>query len=194
MKDGNLKGEINIREESSKQLELRLSETAEQEITDEEVKANWRTEIYGEEVIRKTLTLEKLARNKLIKANTAMLEWIELVEKIKDDKSYEQLGYSNFGDWINNHGISMSTVKSWLKVYDVFINRYQFAFDDLSKYDIRKLSIILQLAEIEDITKDKVSEFLDSITSMHDSDLKSMVKEEIACFLSGSKDRLSDEE
>jgi len=186
IKDGNLKGEINIREESSKQLELLLSETVEQEIIDAEVKANWRTEIYGEEVIRKTLALEKLIRKKLIKANTAMLEWIELVEKIKDDKSYEQLGYSNFGDWIHNQSVSMSTVKSWLKIHDVYIIKYHFTCDELSIFDIKKLKIILPLAAIEGVTKEKVMEYLDSITSMHDSDLKSMVKEEIASFLSGS--------
>ena len=193
MKDGDLQEEFDIREESSKQLELLLSETVEQEIIDAEVKANWRTEIYGEEVIRKTLALDKLVRMKLTKANKAMFEWVKSVEKIKNDNSYEQLGYSNFGDWIHNHGISMSTVKSWLKVYDVFINRYQFAFDDLSKYEIKKLKIILPLAEIKGVSKDKVMEFLDSITSMHESDLKSMVKEEIAEILSSSEARLPDE-
>ena len=163
-----------------------------QEITDEEVASNWRTEIYGKEVIRKTLTLDKLSRNTFIKANKIMFEWVELVEKIKDDNSYEQLGYSNFGDWIHNQSVSMSTVKSWLKIHDVYIKKYHFTCDELSIFDIKKLKIILPLAEIEGVTKDKVEEFLDSITSMHDSDLKSMVKEEIARFLSGSEARLSD--
>ena len=163
-----------------------------QEITDEEVASNWRTEIYGKEVIRKTLTFDKLSRKTFIKANTAMFEWVELVEKIKDDNSYEQLGFSNFGDWIHNQSVSMSTVKSWLKIHDVYIKKYHFTCDELSIFDIKKLKIILPLAEIEGVTKDKVEEFLDSITSMHDSDLKSMVKEEIARFLSGSEARLSD--
>ena len=184
MKDGNLKGESNIREESSKQLELLLSETGEQEIIDAEVKANWRTEIYGEEEVRKTLTLDKLSRNKFIKANTAMLEWINLVGIIKDNKSYEQLGHTKFEDWIHNHGVSMATVNSWLKMHEVYCKKYLFTIEELSKYDIKKLNIILPLAEIEGVTKDKVEEFLESITSMYESDLKSMVKEGITEILS----------
>ena len=53
---------MNAQAVTSNQLELRLSETKNQEITDEEVAANWRTEIYGEEVIRKTLALDKFKR------------------------------------------------------------------------------------------------------------------------------------
>ena len=193
MKDGDLQEEFDIREESSKQLELLLSETVEQEIIDAEVKANWRTEIYGEEVIRKTLALDKLVRMKLTKANKAMFEWVKSVEKIKNDNSYEQLGYSNFGDWIHNQSVSMSTVKSWLKIRDVYIKKYYFTCDELSNFDIKKLKIILPLAEIEGVTKEKVMEYLDSITSMHDSDLKSMVKEEIAEILSSSEEKLSNE-
>ncbi len=193
MKDGNLKGEINIREESSKQLELRLSETAEQEITDEEVAANWRTEIYGEEVIRKTLALDKLVRNKLTKANKAMFEWVENVEEMKDNKSYEQLGYAKFEDWIHNHGVSMWTVKSWLKAYDVYIIKHRFIYGELCEFDIKKLNIILPLAEIKGVSKEKVKEFLDSITSMPESDLKSMVKEEVAEILFSSEEKLSNE-
>lgn len=181
---------MNAQAVTSNQLELRLSETAEQEITDEEVAANWRTEIYGEEVIRKTLVLDKLARNKFTKANKAMFEWVKNVEELKENKSYEQLGYTKFEDWIHNHGVSMSTVKSWLKVHEVYCKKYRFTIEELSKYDIKKLNIFLPLAEIEGVTKEKVMEYLDSITSMHDSDLKSMVKEEIVSFLSGSEVKL----
>ena len=56
------------------------------------------------------------------------------------------------------------------------------------------MNIILPIAELEGVTKEKVMEFLDSITSMPESDLKSMVKEEIASFLSGSGTKLSGEE
>ena len=168
MKDGNLKEESNIQEESSKQLELLLSETLEQEITDEEVATNWRTEIYGKDLIRKTLTLDKLSRNKFIKANTAMLEWINFVGIIKDNKSYEQIGYTKFEDWTSYHGVSKSTVNIWLKVQEVYCKKYRFTIEELSKYDIKKLNIILPLAEIEGVTKDKVVELLESITSMHE--------------------------
>ena len=184
---------MNAQAVTSNQLELRLSETKNQEITDEEVAANWRTEIYGEEVIRNTLVLDKWVGEKIFESNTAMFEWIELVVKIKYDKSYEQLGYTKFEDWIDNHGVSISTVKSWLKLYDTFIIRYQFTRDDLCKYDLKKLNIILPIAEIEGVPKESVEEFLDSITSMHESDLKSMVKEEITEILSSSEARLQDE-
>ncbi|TFB08831.1 hypothetical protein E3V36_07450 [Candidatus Marinimicrobia bacterium MT.SAG.2] len=184
--------EMNPHTGPSKQLELRLAEIAKQEITDEEVAANWRTEIYGEEVIRKTLALDKLVRNKFTKANKAMFEWVENVEKMKDNKSYEQLGYTKFEDWIHNQSVSMSTVKSWLKVHEVYCKKYRFTCDELSIYDSKKLNIILPLAEIEGVTKEKVKEFLDSITSMHESDLKSMVKEEIDEILSSSEARLPD--
>ena len=183
---------INAQTVTSNQLELRLSETTNQEITDEEVAANWRTEIYGEEVIRNTLVLDKLVRMKLTEANKAMFEWVENVEEMKDNKSYEQLGYTKFEDWIHNHGVSMSTVKSWLKVYDVYIIKHRFIYGELCEFDIKKLNIILPLAEIEDVTKESVKEFLGSITSMHESDLKSMVKEEIAEILSSSEARLPD--
>ena len=193
MNNKNSLREINAHAESSKQLELYLSEKTKQEITGEEVKANWRKEVFGEEVIRKTIMLDKMARDNFIKANTEMLEWIELVEKIKDDKSYEQLGYSNFGDWIHNQSVSMSTVKSWLKIRDVYIKKYHFTCDELSIFDIKKLNIILPLAEIEGVTKDKIKEFLESITSMHESDLKSMIKEEVAEILFSSEEKLSNE-
>ena len=170
----------------SNQLELRLSESKNQEITDEEVAANWRTEIYGEEVIRNTLALDKLVRMKLTEANKAMFEWVENVAEMKDNKSYEQLGYTIFEDWIHNHNVSMSTMKSWLKINDVYIKKYHFTCDELSIFDIKKLNIILPLAEIEGVTKDKIKEFLESITSMPESDLRYMVKEEIASILSGS--------
>ena len=185
--------EMNPHTGPSKQLELRLSEIAKQEITDEEVAANWRTEIYGEEVIRKTLTLDKLARNKLFEANAAMLEWIKLVMKMKSDETYEQLGYAKFEDWIYNHGVSMSTVNNWLKAYDVYIIKHRFIYGELCEFDIKKLNIILPLAEIEGVTKEKVKEFLDSIASMHESDLKRMVKEEVAEILFSSEEKLSNE-
>ena len=185
---------MNAQAVTSNQLELRLSETKNQEITDEEVAANWRTEIYGEEVIRKTLALDKLVRNKFTKANKAMFEWVENVTEMKDNKSYEQLGYTKFEDWIHNQSVSMSTVNSWLKVYDVYIIKHRFIYGELCEFDIKKLNIILPLAELEGVTKEKVKEFLDSIASMHESDLKSMVKEEIASFLSGSGTKLSGEE
>ena len=172
--------EMNPHTGQSKQLELCLLENAKQEITDEEVAANWRTEIYGKDVIRKTLTLDKLSRNKFTKANKTMFKWVELVEKIKDDNSYEQLGYSNFRDWMHNQSVSMSTVKSWLKIHDVYIKKYHFTCDELSIFDIKKLNIILPLAEIEGVTKEKVKEFLDSMTSVHESALKSMQKDEIS--------------
>ena len=184
---------MNAQAVTSNQIELRLSETTNQEITDEEVAANWRTEIYGEEVLRNTLALDKLVRIKLTKANKAMFEWVENVEEMKENKSYEQLGYSKFEDWIHNHGVSMSTVKSWLKVYDVYIIKHRFIYGELCEFDIKKLNIILPLAEIEGVTKDKVEEFLESITSMYESDLKRMIKEEVAEILSSSEARLPDE-
>ena len=184
--------EMNPHTGPSKQLKLRLSETKNQEITDEEVAANWRTEIYGEEVIRNTLVLDKLVRMKLTEANKAMFEWVENVEEMKVNKSYEQLGYMKFEDWIHNHGVSMSTVNSWLKVHEVYCRKYRFTIEELSKYDIKKLNIILPLAEIKGVSKEKVMEFLDSIASMHESDLKSMVKEEVAEILSSSEARLPD--
>ena len=119
-------GVIRSQELVEEEFEIRLSGAAKQNITDEEISAVWRTEIYGEEVIRKTLMLDKWVGEKIFEANTAMFEWIELVVKIKYDKSYEQLGYTKFADWIDNHGVSISTVKSWLKLYDAFIIRYQF--------------------------------------------------------------------
>ena len=194
MKNGSSLGNMNIHAGSAEEFEIRLSGAAKQNITDEEISAVWRTEIYGEEVIRKTLMLDKWVGEKIFEANTAMFEWIELVVKIKYDKSYEQLGYTKFADWIDNHGVSISTVKSWLKLYDAFIIRYQFTWDDLCKYDLKKLNIILPIAEIEGVPKESVKEFLDLITSMPESDLKSMVKEEIASFLSGSGTKLSGEE
>ena len=181
---------MNAQAVTSNQLELRLSETKNQEITDEEVAANWRTEIYGEEVIKKTLALDKLVRIKLTKANKAMFEWVENVEEMKDNKSYEQLGHTKFEDWIHNHGVSMATVNNWLKVYDVYIIKHRFIYGELSEFDIKKLNIILPLAEIKGVSKEKVMEYLDSITSMHDSDLKGMVKEEIAEILSSSEEKL----
>ena len=189
----NLLEKINAQVVTSNQIELRLSETTNQEIIDEEVAANWRTEIYGEEVIRKTLALDKLVRIKLTKANKAMFEWVENVKEMKDNKSYEQLGYAKFEDWILNHGVSMATVNNWLKVYDVYIIKHRFIYGELSEFDIKKLNIILPLAEIKGVSKEKVMEFLDSITSMHESDLKSMVKEEITEILSSSEARLQDE-
>ena len=183
---------INAQEVTSNQLELCLSETKNQEITDKEVAANWRTEIYGEEIIRKTLALDKLVRMKLTEANKAMFEWVENVEEMKENKSYEQLGYSKFEDWIHNHGVSMSTVNNWLKAYDVYIIKHRFIYGELCEFDIKKLNIILPLAELEGVTKDKVEEFLDSIASMHESDLKTMVKEEVAEILSSSEARLPD--
>ena len=189
----NLLEKINAQEVTSNQIELRLSESTDQEIIDEEVAANWRTEIYGEEVIRKTLALDKLAKNRLFEANTAMFEWIKLVMKMKSDETYQQLGYTKFEDWIGYHGVSKTTVNIWLKVQEVYCKKYQFIIEELSKYDIKKLNIILPLAEIERVTKDKVKEFLESITSMHDSDLKGMVKEEVAEILSSSGAKHSNE-
>ena len=189
----NLLEKMNAQAVTSNQLELCLSETINQEITDEEVAANWRTEIYGEEVIRNTLALDKLVKDNFIKANRVMFEWVENVEEMKDNKSYEQLGYTKFEDWIYNHGVSMSTLKSWLKVYDVYIIKHRFIYGELCEFDIKKLNIILPLAEIKGVTKEKVEEFLESITSMHESDLKSMVKEEVAEILSSSEARLPDE-
>ena len=183
---------MNAQTVTSNQLELRLSETKNQEITDEEVAANWRTEIYGEEVIRNTLALDKLVKDNFIKANRVMFEWVENVEEMKDNKSYEQLGYAKFEDWIHNHGVSMSTVNNWLKAYDVYIIKHRFIYGELCKFDIKKLNIILPLAELEGVTKDKVEEFFDSSASMHESDLKTMVKEEVAEILSSSEARLPD--
>ena len=184
MNNGSSFGKMNAHAGSAEEFEIRISGAAKQEITDEEVSAVWRTEIYGEEVIRKTLMLDKLVANKVLEANMAMIQFTEYVLKMKEDNAYQQLGYQKFEDWIQNHGISMSTVNSWQKVYDVYITGYGFAPDEIASYDIKKLKIILPLAELETVTKERVEELFEFILFMCESDLRLSVKEEIALTLS----------
>ena len=190
MNNGSSFGKMNAHTGSAEEFEIRLSEAAKQEITGEEVSAVWRTEIYGEEVIRKTLMLDKLVANKASEANIAMIDFIEYVIIMREDNSYQQLGYSKFEDWIQNHGISMSTVNSWQKVYDVYIKEYGFTPEEISKYDIKKLKIILPLAELEAVTKERVEELFELILFMCESDLRLSVKEEIALTRQESENTL----
>ena len=169
---------------SEEEFERRLSDAAKQNISNEELDIYWRTEIYGRDVIRKTLMLDKWVIDKFSEANIAMIHFIKYVLKMKEDNIYQQLGYSKFEDWIQNHGISMSTVNSWQKVYDVYIKEYGFTPEEISKYDIKKLKIILPLAELETVTKERVEELFELILFMCESDLRLSVKEEMALTLS----------
>ena len=184
MKNGSSLGNMNIHAGSAEEFEIRLSGAAKQNITDEEVSAVWRTEIYGEEGIRKTLMLDRWVGEKFTEANIAMINFTEYVLKVKEDHLYQQLGYSKFEDWIQNHGISISTVDSWQKVYDVYIKGYGFMPDEIASYDIKKLKIILPLAEMETVTKERVEELFELILFMGESDLRLSVKEEMALTLS----------
>ncbi|MCH7819761.1 MAG: hypothetical protein IIB40_09405 [Candidatus Marinimicrobia bacterium] len=83
-------GVIRSQELVEEEFERLLSDAAKQEITDEEVSAVWRTEIYGEEVIRKTLMLDKWVANKASEANIAMIQFTEYVLKMKEDNAYQQ--------------------------------------------------------------------------------------------------------
>ena len=165
---------------SEEEFERRLSDAAKQNISNDELDIYWRTEIYGRDVIRKTLMLDKWVAEKVSEANIAMIDFIEYVIMMRDDNSYQQLGYSKFEDWIQNHGISMSTVNSWQKVYDVYITGYGFTPEQISMYDLKKLKIILPVAEMETVTKERVEELFDLILIMCDSDLRLSVKEEIS--------------
>ena len=169
---------------SEEEFERRLSDAARQDISNDELDIYWRTEIYGRDVMRKTLMLDKWVTDKFSEANIAMIHFIEYVLKVKKDNIYQQLGYSKFEDWIQNHGISMSTVNSWQKVYDVYIKEYGFTPEEISKYDIKKLKIILPLAELETVTKERVEELFELILFMCESDLRLSVKEEMALTLS----------
>ena len=169
---------------SEEEFERRLSDAARQDISNDELDIYWRTEIYGRDVMRKTLMLDKWVTDKFSEANIAMIHFIKYVLKMKEDNIYQQLGYSKFEDWIQNHGISMSTVNSWQKVYDVYIKEYGFTPEEISKYDIKKLKIILPLAELETVTKERVEELFELILFMCESDLRLSVKEEMALTLS----------
>ena len=155
-------GVIRSQELIEEEFERFLSDAAKQEITNEEVSAVWRTEIYGEEGIRKTLMLDRWVGEKFTESNIAMINFTEYMLKVKEDHIYQQLGFSKFEDWIQNHGISMSTVDSWQKVYDVYIKGYGFMPEEIASYDIKKLKIILPLAEMETVTKERVEELFDS--------------------------------
>ncbi|MCH7819760.1 MAG: hypothetical protein IIB40_09400 [Candidatus Marinimicrobia bacterium] len=78
----------------------------------------------------------------------------------------------------------MSTVISWQKVYDVYIKVYGFTPDEIARYDIKKLKIILPLAELETVKKERVEELFELILFMCESDLRLSVKEEMALTLS----------
>ena len=177
-------GDARSPKRSSEEFESWLNETANKEISDEEISLFWRTEIYGKESMKRMLMLDKLVREKASEANLAMINFTEYVLKVKEDNAYQQLGYSKFEDWVQNHGISMSTVNSWQKVYDVYIKRYGFTLEEISNYDIKKLKIILPLAELEMVTKERVEELFELILFMCESDLRLSVKEEIALTLS----------
>ena len=169
---------------SEEEFERRLTDAAKQNISNDELDIYWRTEIYGRDVIRKTLMLDKWVIDKFSEANIAMIHFIEYVLKVKKDNIYQQLGYSKFEDWIQNHGISMSTVNSWQKLYNVYIKGHGFAPDEIARYDIKKLKIILPLAVLETVTKERVEELFELILFMGESDLRLSVKEEIALTLS----------
>ncbi len=169
---------------SEEEFERRLSDAARQDISNDELDIYWRTEIYGRDVMRKTLMLDKWVTDKFSEANISMIHFIKYVLKMKEDNIYQQLGYSKFEDWIQNHGISMSTVNIWQKIYDVYIKEYGFTPEEISKYDIKKLKIILPLAELETVTKERVEELFELILFMCESDLRLSVKEEMALTLS----------
>ena len=171
--------EISSKGESEK-FKNRLQEEAQNEITDEMVSFFRGTEIYGKKVIRKSLVLDRCIEKTFFAANKAMIHFIEYVLRVKEDNIYQQLGYPKFEEWVQNRGISMSTVNIWQKVYDVFIKGHGFTPDEISMYDIKKLKIILPLAEMETVTKERVEELFELILFMGESDLRLSVKEEIA--------------
>ena len=76
-------GVIRSQELVEEEFERLLSDAAKQEITDEEVSAVWRTEIYGEEVIRKTLMLDRWVGEKFTEANIAMGKLPEILLRYK---------------------------------------------------------------------------------------------------------------
>ena len=80
-------GVIRSQELVEEEFERLLSDAAKQEITDEEVSAVWRTEIYGEEGIRKTLMLDRWVGEKFTESNIAMINFTEYMLKVKEDKS-----------------------------------------------------------------------------------------------------------
>ena len=183
-------GEGRFHDLSEEEFERRLSDAAKQNISNNELDIYWRTEIYGRDVMRRTLMVDKWVTDKFSEANIAMIHFIKYVLKMKEDNIYQQLGYSKFEDWIQNHGISMSTVNSWQKVYDVYIKEYGFTPEEISKYDIKKLKIILPLAELETVTRERVEELFELILFMCESDLRLSVKEEITLTRSEAESNL----
>ena len=171
-------------DQSEEEFERRLSDGAKQNISNDELDIFWRTEIYGKDIMRRTLMLDKWVKDKFSEANIAMIHFIKYVLKMKEDNIYQQLGYSKFEDWIQDHGISMSIVNSWQKMYDVFIKCHGFTPEEISMYDIKKLKIILPLAEMRTVTKERVEELFELILFMCESDLRLSVKEEMALTLS----------
>ena len=74
-------------------------------------------------------------------------------------------------------------------MYDVYIKKYGFTPEEISKYDIKKLKIILPLAELETVPKERVEELFELILFMCESDLRLSVKEEIALTLSEAESK-----
>ncbi len=159
-------------------FETNLEEIAELEISDEEVRSMQEAEIYGEQKVRKALALNKMIHQKYREAQNAMWEWIRMAKWMNDRKYYQCLGFSRFEDWVNSQGVSKGTVDNWLKVLETYIIRHRISEKEIANYDIAKLKIILPFAKLKEVQADQVREFIDSITSMRESDLRFMVKEE----------------
>lgn len=163
-----------------KEFETNLEEIAELEISDEEVSSMRGFEIYGEQKMRKSLALNKMIHEKYRESQNAMWEWIRMAKWMNDRKFYQCLGFSRFEEWVNSQGVSKGTVDNWLKVLETYILRHQIPENEIANYDIAKLKIILPFAKLNEVQMDQVREFIDSITSMRESDLRSMVKEEMS--------------
>ena len=103
-----------------------------------------------------------------------------MVKRMNDRKFYQCLGFSRFEDWVISQGVSKGTVNNWLEMLETFILRHRISEDEIANYDISKLKIILPFAKLKEAQADQVGEFIDSITSMRESDLRFMVKQEIS--------------
>ena len=68
---------------SEEEFERRLSDAAKQNISNDELDIYWRTEIYGRDVMRRTLMLDKWVTDKFSEANIAMIHFIEYLLKLK---------------------------------------------------------------------------------------------------------------
>jgi hypothetical protein len=104
-------------------------------------------ELHDEVVTTTAFGNDQQIRQSLAYIQGNILLVAQLLKENRDNKYYKQLDYQTWYSYLGSLGLAESTVRGWIRVYEVFVQRYKFDAKRLLVAGVSKLTTILPVIE-----------------------------------------------